>query len=110
MATCTWPTPRTIGCRRWLRTANPWGSGAPSGVAADGRGTVFVADTGNHRIVLLSSAGEVVPGWGGCGGEVGRFHRPSGVAVDPDGNLYVADTGNSRVQKLTVTGDPLSQW
>jgi tripartite motif-containing protein 71 len=65
-------------------------------------GSVYVADTFNHRIQKLSPSGELLAQWGEQGTEVGQFRFPSGVAVDRRGNIYVADTGNHRVQKLTV--------
>ena len=81
----------------------------PLGIAADSRGNVFVADTGNHRIVRLFYADgrlEFVKSFGSEGrGEAG-FSTPSQVALGVSGTLYIADTGNDRVVAMTSAG----QW
>ena len=83
-------------------------------VAPDG--SLYVSDTGNHRIVHLSSEGEVLHTWGSFAdisqGDAppGTFYEPWGLAVDGDGNVYVADTWNHRVQKFTAAGEFITQW
>lgn len=57
---------------------------------------VFVADTGNHRIVELNPQGEFIRTIGDSEG-AGRLQAPEGVFVNESGLVYVADTGNSRV-------------
>jgi sugar lactone lactonase YvrE len=85
---------------------------SPSAVAADPRGRVYVADSGNHRIRKMTS----VPGYIGyyttatfAGSSEGssdgatalaRFRSPSGVAVDGEEMVYVADTGNHTIRKI----------
>ncbi len=71
------------------------------GVAVDGAsGTIFVADTGNHVIRVVSPAGSVGTLAGGIAGHkdgVGNgaeFMSPTGLSLDPDGNLFVADPGS----------------
>jgi serine/threonine-protein kinase len=69
----------------------------PGGVAVDAAGNVYVADTGNNRVVKLaagSSTQTVLPFTG--------LNGPHGAAVDNSGNVYVADTGNKRVVKLAA--------
>ena len=86
---------------------------APTGVAADPRGRLYVTDSGNHRIRKL----EMVSGYIGyytsatlAGGSEGsadgplaqaRFSRPGGVAVEGETTVYVADTGNHTIRKIT---------
>jgi sugar lactone lactonase YvrE len=94
--------------------------GGPSGLAVDGAGNVYVADTQNHTIRKVTAAGAVTtlagnasimsimgrPAGGstdGTGGEA-RFNYPGGVAVDKAGNIYVADTLNHTIRKVTPTG------
>jgi sugar lactone lactonase YvrE len=85
----------------------------PSGVAVDGSGHVYVADTYNHTIRKITPAGEVrtLAGLAGSSGNLdglgssARFYRPSGVAVDSEGNVYVADTGKHTVRKITPGGE-----
>jgi sugar lactone lactonase YvrE len=88
------------------RFANPWG------VATDGAGNVYVADTDNHTIRKVSPAGvaTTVAGVAGVAGAVdgsgtnALFFQPQGIAVDTATNLYVADTGNQTVRKITPAG------
>ncbi len=85
---------------------------SPSAVAVDSNGNVYVADTGNHTIRMITSAG-VVSTLAGFAGQTGssdntgslaRFSSPSGVAVDSSGNVYVADTGNHTIRMVTSGG------
>ncbi len=80
----------------------------PEGVAADGNGGLFVADTSNNRVLHYppgSTTADAVygqPGFASQQGHLGgvsarSLYRPSEIAVDGDGGLYVADTSNNRV-------------
>ena len=82
----------------------------PSGVAVDGAGNVYVADTYNNTIRKLTPVGTnwVVTTLGGRPGFYGsadgtgiaaRFSNPNGVAVDSDGNIYVADFYLNTIRK-----------
>ena len=72
----------------------------PRGVVWD-KGNFLIADTGTHRIVKMSSDGQVLASWGGKMGS-GRqnLNNPRAVAVDSKGICYVADYENSRVQVI----------
>jgi streptogramin lyase len=84
----------------------------PSGVATDGNGNVYVADTDNHTIRKITAAGVVTTLAGSAGslgsadgiGSEARFYYPYGVATDSNGNLYVADTFNNTIRKVTPEG------
>ena len=83
----------------------------PYGVAADGSGNVFVADSGNHAIrkvtfggVVSTLAGTGVSGSADGPGTAASFNTPYGVAVDALGSVYVADWGNSKIRKVTPGG------
>jgi uncharacterized protein (TIGR03437 family) len=90
----------------------------PSGVAVDGAGNVFIADTFNNRIRQVSSDGKIntVAGGGkgcaaqvdslgdGCAATNATLFEPQSVTVDAAGNLYVADTYNHRIRKISTNG------
>lgn len=89
------------------------GSGAfryPNGVAVSTNGTVFVADTNNHRVQAFSSEGGFLASWGGRGSAAGQFNFPRGVAVDQAGQIFVADTANHRVQVFSADGTLVRSW
>ncbi len=85
---------------------------APADVAADAAGNVYVADTSNHVIRKITSAGAVttLAGLAGANGSAdgagaaARFNHPAGVAVDGSGNVYVADTENDTLRRITPAG------
>jgi phospholipase C len=85
---------------------------APSSVAVDGAGNIYVADLLNHTIRKVTPAGAVttlagLPGISGTNDGTGsgaRFNLPAGVAVDAGTNVYVADSGNQTVRSITPAG------
>ena len=97
-------------------SADGTGGGAqffdPFGVAADGAGNLYVADTFNNTVRKISASGIVAtlagaPGVSGSAdgkGTAGRFSNPYGIAVDSAGNAYVADTNNDTVRRITPGG------
>ncbi|MEB3195958.1 MAG: hypothetical protein VKP62_02035 [Candidatus Sericytochromatia bacterium] len=83
---------------------------SPQGLAVDASGTIYVADTFNHRIRKVTPGGEVSTlagsssGYQDGAGASARFTVPTSVAVDASGTVYVADKGNHRVRKITPAG------
>ena len=84
----------------------------PQGVAVDGSGNVYVADTWNHTIRKLTPGGasttlagmaDVFGSFDGAG-SAARFNNPSGITVDGGGNLYVTDCNNDTIRKITSAG------
>jgi hypothetical protein len=90
-----------------LSTGNNIALNQPQGVAVDGMGNVYIADTLKNRIVMVTTAGvsSVVP----TPGLATSLDLVSSVAVDPNGILYIADSGNAatspnnRILKVDVT-------
>ncbi|MDR1687002.1 MAG: NHL repeat-containing protein [Clostridiales bacterium] len=76
----------------------------PQGLFVDESGLVYVADTGNNRIVVLNSqmsqALEIIDTFEN-NGAADTFSGPYGVCVSANNELYIADTGNFRVVVLT---------
>ena len=86
---------------------------SPRGVAVDGTGNLYIADSFNRRIRKVDSSATITTiagtgefGFGGDGGPAteARLRSPTGVAVDGAGNLYIADTSNNRIRKVDSTG------
>ena len=86
---------------------------APSSVAVDALGNVFVAERKRRRIrkidlsgVITTIAGSGDWGFSGDGGQAveAKLGRPTGVAVDRNGRVYVADQTNRRIRRIDASG------
>ncbi len=83
------------------------------GVAVDGSGNVFIADTSSHRIrkvstngIITTVAGTGIAGYNGdnIAATNADLKYPWGVAVDGSGNLFIADTVNDRIRRVSTNG------
>ena len=90
------------GVQTQLQCCGALGGGLakPRGVAIDSQGNLYIADTGNNRIVKLDQSGNA------SAVSTGLFSlsRPAGVALDLNGDLYIADAGNNRVLEIAAAG------
>jgi sugar lactone lactonase YvrE len=86
---------------------------APSGIAVDAAGVLYIADAGNNRVrkvdasgVITTVAGSGVAGSSGDGASAiaAQLSGPLGVTIDAAGNLFIADEGNSRIRKVNLAG------
>jgi sugar lactone lactonase YvrE len=83
----------------------PFFAGAQStaGVAVDASGNLFIADTGNNRIVKVTAAG--VQSTVLSGTVLGKpLNAPNSIAVDSVDSIYITDSGNNRVLEVTAKG------
>jgi hypothetical protein len=84
----------------------------PTGIAVDGAGNIYVADSGNRTIRKITSLGQVTTVAGSAGlngsadgtGSDARFEVPRGIAVDGAGNVYVTDSSANTIRKITSGG------
>lgn len=84
----------------------------PSGVTTDQFGNVFIADSGNHRIRMISGdyistvAGIGTGGFSGDGGPAisALIRVPTAITTDLIGNVYFADMLNHRVRYIDIDG------
>ena len=83
----------------------------PFGIASDGAGNLYVADTDNSTIRKIVIATKAVTTVAGSAVQTGSmdgtgaaalFDHPTGVACDGAGNLYVADYNNSTIRKIVI--------
>lgn len=86
------------------------GFNSPKNMAVGPDGSLYVADTNNHRIQKFDAARNFVSAWGTQGSAPGQFNEPWGIAVGQDGTVYVADTWNHRIQKFDKDGNFISMW
>ncbi|HEY3343727.1 MAG TPA: SMP-30/gluconolactonase/LRE family protein, partial [Anaerolineaceae bacterium] len=88
----------------------------PHGIAVAPDGSLYVADSRNHRVQHLSADGKVLQTWGSFAdlskgaAPGGTFNEPWDVAVAADGSVFVADTWNNRIQKFTADGKFIKMW
>ncbi len=82
----------------------------PRGVAVDGEGNVYVADTGNRRIVKLDPTGEFVTAWGSQGDGSGQFQEPFDLVVAPDNTVVVLDATQQALQRFTTDSEFLDAF
>ncbi|HEY2016248.1 MAG TPA: hypothetical protein VGH38_22245, partial [Bryobacteraceae bacterium] len=85
----------------------------PEGLAVDKAGNLYIADTLNAKIRMVSTSGTIstfagngTPGFGGdnAAAASAQLNTPTSVAVDPAGNLYIADFSNNRIRKVSTGG------
>jgi PKD repeat protein len=89
---------------------------SPSGVAYDGSGNLFIADTYNNEIrkivistgVVTTFAGSTSAGSADGIGTAAGFTYPSGIAYDGNGNLYVSEVYGYRVRKIVIATDAVT--
>ena len=93
--------------------ANAAGLAAPTGIAVDPAGNVYVGESNGHRIRRIDPSGTIttIAGTGedGTGGDGGpataaQFMNITAMAIDSAGNLYIVDDGAQRVRRIDPSG------
>ncbi len=80
----------------------------PQDLFIDAHDNLYIADTGNNRVVQLDSSYQFVREWFGDGEKA--FMEPTGIYVREDGQMYVADYGNSRVSVMDASGSHVRDY
>jgi trimeric autotransporter adhesin len=90
----------------------------PMKITTDRSGNLYIADTDNHRVrVITKSTGIIstVAGTGDAGyngdgvnAVTATLFRPSDVALDPSGNIYIADALNNRIRMVDISTGMIS--
>jgi len=95
--------------RVWGRGGNgPGQFDRAAALFVDRAGTVFVADTWNHRVQAFAASGRLLRQWGAL--PAGVFKFPAALAVAAPGGVYVSDGGNFRVVRLDRDGAVVAVW
>ncbi len=86
----------------------------PQSIYMDDEETIYVADSGKNRILVLDTNMTLLKKWGKSDGSAGtglkQFNWPRGVFVDDDGNVLVSESGGRRVQKFDKRGNYLANF
>ena len=103
------------------QTTSQNGLSSPAGLAFDGSGDLWVADTHNHRVLEFVPPfsngmpaslllGQQLNGYGylNPAPAAPQMSSPGSLAFDAGGDLWVADSGNNRVLKFVPPFDPLN--
>jgi DNA-binding beta-propeller fold protein YncE len=83
---------------------------SPDDLVIASNGDLYIADTGNGRIVHTTAAGKFIAQFGSKGKEPGQFTTAHGLAIDQKDRIYVADRGNNRVEVFNPDGSFVAVW
>jgi len=74
-------------------------------ISASAEGLLYIADTGNHRIIAVDHLGAMMAETGGLGSAHGKFQWPRVVIANRGNAVWVLDYGNRRIEKFTRSLD-----
>lgn len=96
--------------RLWPTLNQPWYFNFPNAVATDSQEYVYVADSGNKRVVKFTAGGQFVSSWAGSPDDGVYFHSPYGIAIDQADRIYVSDDLSFQVLVFDTAGRLLRKW
>ena len=100
--------------RSYAQTISPGGeigsSSLGPSITLDRHGSIYVADSGSHKIQKFNGAGSFISSWGSNGTANGQFTGPLSITSDPTGKILVADSGSHKIQQFNGAGKFLAGW
>lgn len=79
----------------------------PSDVAVSNKGSIYILDGVNNRVLVFNYSGKFLFSFGNGGAGNGEMNAPLGLSLGRDGRVYIADSGNGRVQIFSAEGEYL---
>ncbi len=86
------------------------GLSLPSSALIVDDGTIYIAESAAHRIVMFNRAGDRLDTFGMLGEGEGQLRWPTGIALDQRGRILVADSGNDRIAIFDRSGTFIAAW
>ncbi len=86
-----------------------WGVYNPQGLALDGEGNFYIADTGSSRILKSDVSGNLMTEWGSLGKRKNQLNDPKGMVISGE-SLFVVDSNNNRVVHFDLNGKWINSW
>ncbi len=80
----------------------------PQDIFIDSKDNIYIADTGNDRIVKISPSGKTLKVFYEISDSF--LSEPSGVYVDENNEIYVADSGNNRIVVINQEGELIKEY
>lgn len=84
------------------------GFNSPQDVFIDSNDDIYIADTGNNRILKISKQGKLL--FESTTADGVAYISPQGIFVDEYGHVFVADTGNARIVHLSEKGEYIESF
>jgi hypothetical protein len=80
---------------------------APSALAADATGNIWITNQGNSTVTELAHSGSILSG---PGGYTASFNSPSAIAFDTDGSVWITNKGSNTISRLNNNGGEITSY